>query len=407
VYIDTPLHGTDLYVILLCLLTTDIPLTVRHIFEDNHNWGAFRIAEKDNLRDVEIKEVNKMLSCKDGSRGFFTYICEYCGTLKTVYFGCNSRICSNCGKNHTDKWAKSLQKALFNVPHRHAVFTIPDALWHVVRNNRFLQKVLMDAAIEAINDTISYRHRNGRLTAGAIVVLHPFSRSLGFNPHIHILVTEGGFDRRGRFIHQKHIPYRAMRKTWQYQVLTQFKAALPKNIVFSVLIDQLFKKYREGFYVHLPEESRITNKKRIAKYVARYIRHPAVANTRLYRYDGKTVTFWYEDHGGKRNFVTMGVREFIKALIQHIPDRNFKMIRYYGAYSRRTKSRYAGYLQRSIKQSTFEDFITKVNKWAPICPNCGRKMTFAWYEKGPPKETEVFGCKLSDWNHPMLSQSYN
>lgn len=137
------------------------------------------------------------------------------------------------------------------------------------------------------------------------------------------------------------------------------------------------------------------------------IRHPAVANTRLYRYDGKTVTFWYEDHGGKRNFVTMGVREFIKALIQHIPDRNFKMIRYYGAYSRRTKSRYAGYLQRSIKQSTFEDFITKVNKWAPICPNCGRKMTFAWYEKGPPKETEVFGCKLSDWNHPMLSQSYN
>jgi hypothetical protein len=37
----------------------------------------------------------------------------------------------------------------------------------------------------------SHKHRNGRLTAGAIVVLHPFSRSLGFNPHIHILMTEG------------------------------------------------------------------------------------------------------------------------------------------------------------------------------------------------------------------------
>jgi hypothetical protein len=32
----------------------------------------------------------------------------------------------------------------------------------------------MDAAIEAINDTISYKHRNGRLAAGAVVVLHPF-----------------------------------------------------------------------------------------------------------------------------------------------------------------------------------------------------------------------------------------
>jgi hypothetical protein len=29
------------------------------------------------------------------------------------------------------------------------------------------------------------------------------------------------------------------------------------------------------------------------------------------------------------------------------------------------------------------------------------------YEKGPPIENEVFGCKLADWNHPMLSPSYN
>ena len=130
----------------------------------------------------------------------------------------------------------------------------------------------------AFNDTISYRHSGGRLVAGAIVVLHPFSRKMGFNPHLHILVTEGGFDRQGNFIHQKYIPFNAMRKTWQYQVLTRFKAALPKEAVYSVLIDRLFKKYHKGFYVHLPKESRITNKKRIAKYVARYIRHPAVAN---------------------------------------------------------------------------------------------------------------------------------
>ena len=152
--------------------------------------------------------------------------------------------------------------------------------------------VLMDAAIAAIDDTISRKHRNGRLTAGAVVVLHPFSRSMGGGPHLHILVTEGGFDKRGNFIHQKFISYRAMRKTWQYQVLTRFKEALPKEVVYSVFIDRLFKKYPEGFYVYLPKEARITNKKRIAKYVARYIRHPAVANTRLYRYDGETVTFW-------------------------------------------------------------------------------------------------------------------
>ena len=265
----------------------------------------------------------------------------------------------------------------------------------------------MDAAIAAINDTISHKRRNGRLTAGAIVVLHPFSKNLNFNPHLHILVTEGGFDRRGKFIRQKFIPYGVLRKTWQYQVLTCFKAALPKDEFYSMLIDRLFKKYRKGFYVHLPKESRITNKKKIAKYVVRYIRHPAVANTRLYQYDGKTVTFWYQDHEGKRCFVTMTVCEFIRALIQHIPNRNFKMIRYYGAYSRRIKGNYSKYLQRSLKQSTFGDFLKNSNKWAPTCPKCGEKMTFVYYEKGPPKENEVFGCKLADWSHPMLSSSYS
>jgi len=186
-------------------------ITVKSIFTDNNNWYAFQLSEKDNLRDVEIKEVTKMMTCKDADRGFFTYYCENCDTVATVHFGCNSRICTNCGKNHTDKWAKSLSKALFNVPRRHAVLTISDALWSVVRENRFLLKILMDAAI---NDTISSKYRNGRLVAGAVVVLHPFSKNMGFNPHLHILVTEGGFDKKGNFIHQKYISFRGMRKTW-------------------------------------------------------------------------------------------------------------------------------------------------------------------------------------------------
>jgi hypothetical protein len=45
----------------------------------------------------------------------------------------------------------------------------------VVQQNRFLLKTVIDAAIAAINDTISRKHRDERLVAGAIVVLHSFS----------------------------------------------------------------------------------------------------------------------------------------------------------------------------------------------------------------------------------------
>ena len=126
--------------------------------------------------------------------------------------------------------------------------------------------------------------------------------------------------------------------------LVLFACLITSNKLRTLLF---IKTVKLGLYVHLPKESRITNKQKIAKYVGRYIRHPAIANSRLHSYDGSSVTFWYKDHEGKKHFVTMEVQEFIKALIQHIPDLNFKMIRYYGAYSRRIKIRYSKCLQRT------------------------------------------------------------
>lgn len=374
-------------------IKTGSTITVRMIFEDNHNWDVYHYHNREKIREVELSEVQKMMSCKDSSRGFFVYYCEECDYNHVVYFGCNSRLCSSCGKNYTDKWAKSLSNAMFDVPHRHIVLSVSDMLWSYMKEHRQLLKILMDSAITAINDTYSYFLRR-EVMAGAIVVLHPFSRDLSFKPHIHVLVTEGGFDSKGNFYPKEFIPARALRKTWQYQVLTRFKNALPKTPEIARLIDYLFKRY-DGFYAYLPKESRITSRKQIAKYVARYVRHPAIANTRISGYDGRKVTFWYVDNENKKHYKTMKVFEFIEALIQHIPDRQFKMIRYYGAYSRKWKKKYAHFVkQRSITQTTLTQFS---ERWVPKCPVCGSTMKFILYwKKGPPDESS-FGSKIEDW----------
>jgi hypothetical protein len=109
-------------------------------------------------------------------------------------------------------------------------------------------------------------------------------------------MTEGGFDRKGNFIPKTHIHYESMRRVWQYKLLTNLKKALPKTRENARLIDGLFKDYPNGFYAHLPPESRITSMRMVARYIGRYIRHPAIANCRLYGYDGKNVTFWYKDN---------------------------------------------------------------------------------------------------------------
>lgn len=373
----------------------DTEFSIRQIFEDNHNWDTYRHLYESDLREVEIAEVEKRLSCKDGSKGFFVYHCPNCNESHVVYLGCNSRLCSSCGKNYTDKWAQSLSKAMFDVVHRHVVLSVPDVLWPILLEHRELHKIYMGAAIKAINDTLSHSLRK-EVTAGVIVVLHPFSRDLSFKPHIHLLVTEGGFDRQGRFIPKKFIPAYALRKTWQYQVLSRFKKALPKTKEMSALIDSLFKKY-DGFYAHLPAESRITSKRQIARYVGRYVRHPAIANSRICGYDGANVTFWYEDNEDIRHYRTMTTFEFIQAIIQHIPERNFKMIRYYGAYCRKWKRRYGlSVKQGSITQSKLGDF--QKNR-AIKCPVCGHPMEFVMYWKKGPPEKSVFGGKIEDWNY--------
>lgn len=287
---------------------------------------------------------------------------------------------------------------MFNVPHRQIVLSVSDVLWPIMREHRELLKIYMDAAIQAINDTLSHCLRRD-VKAGAIVVLHPFSKDLEFKPHIHALVTEGGFDKHGKFVAKRFIPARPLRKTWQYQVLTRFKKALPQSRDLSRLIDTLFKKY-DGFYAHLPEESRITSKRAIAKYVGRYVRHPAIANSRICDYDGKNVTFWYVDNDGTKHFKTMRVFEFIRSIIQHIPEKHFKMIRYYGAYCRKWKRKYAFYLmQESITQAKLKD---SYGKRVQLCPKCRTEMDFIMYWKKGPPEIDDFGTKVEDWHYIPL-----
>jgi len=100
--------------------------------------------------------------------------------------------------------------------------SVPEELWGVMKRfRRRVLKVYMDAAIIAINDTLSYFLRKD-VMAGVVVVLHPFSRDLGFKPHLHILVTEGGFDKKGRFVPKSFIPARAHGSIRCLQVLKRF-----------------------------------------------------------------------------------------------------------------------------------------------------------------------------------------
>ena len=336
------------------------------------------------VRDVERKEVEKALLCRSGLNGVFIYICASCGESAYQLLGCNSRICASCGKRYTDQWAKSLSKAMFKVIHRHFVLSVPSQIWPYLKENRALWKTYMDSAIETCNDYFPKIMKNHLIRPGCIVVLHPFGKDMKFQPHLHVIATEGGF-LGNDFVPKKFFPARQFAKCWQYHVSKNLQQAGMPNSLFS----ELYKKY-DGFYVWIHKNGTIYDPKDIAKYLGRYVRHPAIANSRILEFDEKTVKFYYNDvrdNGTTRHEVTMEINEFISALIQHIPDRQFKMIRYYGVYARRAKKTfYKSSLQSSIA-STVQDTLYMTGwKFKPMCPHCGGFLCFIGFQKIPPPD---------------------
>ncbi|MDD3160290.1 MAG: transposase [Candidatus ainarchaeum sp.] len=348
-------------------------ILVKNILKDN--WDDYLLFNE--VEDYQRKEVEKAIGCYGENKHGYLHYCKNCDMFLFLRLGCNSRICSCCGKRYTDQWSNSLSEAMFKVPHRHIVMSVPDVLWNYLDdwNHR---KVYMDAAINAFNDYFSKILRR-KVKIGVIVILHPYGKDMKKQPHLHLLITEGAFDFKGNFHKCEYIHANGFRKTWQYHVLKSFG----NNGLDSRIVDDMYKKYPKGFYIWVHSKGKINNPKIISKYVGRYVRHPAIANTRITNYDKKTVTFFYVNNEDKKVFVKMEVHDFISALIQHIPPPQFKMIRYYGAYARRTKKKYGAGVQSSINQTKLKDFGFKKLK---CCPICKKPLKFlGYYSKDPPQ----------------------
>ena len=142
-----------------------------------------------------------------------------------------------------------------------------------------------------------------------------------------------------------------------------------------------YKKDKNGFYVYA--KPNLCDPDTVVKYISRYLGRPVIALSRIDSYDGESVTFHYNRHEDNV-FVkkTLPAIEFIKLLIQHIPEKNFKMTRYYGLYARHRASDQK--LRKAIHPSKHK-FLKSFSKWRndialsfgydPLkCPHCHHDM---------------------------------
>jgi hypothetical protein len=328
-----------------------------------------------------MENIEKMINCGDPSFGGAMYGCPHCGKLKFVPFRCHSRFCPTCGNKYAMERSTSMSFKLVNVQHRHCVFTIDENLRDFFLNDRSL----LDCLFHSVNSVVSrmfYKLNNSKnFTPGFIMVLHTFGRDLKWNPHIHCLISEGGFSDDGFWRHVNYFNYTFLRNAFRTALLNEMEAKIGPS--FKKTKAKCYSDHKQGFYVYA--KPNLCDPKTVVKYIGRYLGRPVIATSRIDKYDGEMVTFHYNRHEDEKYMVeTIPAMDFIQRLIRHIPEKHFKMIRYGGLYARHREI--DSKLHRAISRSK-HNIYRSFNQWRtailssfgydPLeCPDCKHKMKF-------------------------------
>ena len=332
-------------------------------------------------RKTEMENIDKMIHCGDPSFGGAMYGCPHCGKLKFVPFRCHSRFCPTCGNKYTMDRTTSMSFKLVNVTHRHCVFTIDENLREFFLKDRSLLDCLFHSVNSVITRMFFKMNKSKNFTPGFIMVLHTFGRDLKWNPHIHCLISEGGYSDDGFWRNVKHFDYTFLRNAFRTALLNEMESKIGSS--FKKVKAKCYREHQQGFYVYA--KPNLCDPRIVVKYIGRYLGRPVIATSRIDKYVGEMVTFHYNRLEDEQYIEeTIPAMEFIQRLIRHIPEKHFKMIRYGGIYARHREI--DSKLYRAISKSKHHIYRS-FNQWRTailssfgydplVCPDCQHRMEF-------------------------------
>ena len=202
-----------------------------------------------------------------------------CGQRQYAYHSCKNRHCPKCQGDETEAWLNERRQELLAVPYFHVVFTLPKELHAIVRRHqRKLYGVLMQAAAKSLLKLAADpRYVGGRL--GILAVLHTWTTTLTYHPHVHCLVPGGGVSQDGRWVAARRdylVPVKALAVIFRGMFLEMLRKVLPHERIPNSV-------WTTPWVVYCKPTVQGTEK--VLQYLARYVHRVAFANSRLLSLD--------------------------------------------------------------------------------------------------------------------------
>lgn len=370
------------------------PRPMKALFQRNGVWAD--LLETYPLRETEVEVITKMLACGTSLLGSREFCCENpdCTHSRIICQSCKGRGCPVCGKKATDMWIATMMARLPDTPCQHGTFTMPDTLWPLFEANRWLLGALFSLAA----DNLLYAAQKRGLTIGIFGALHTYGRQLNWNCHIHLSWTTGGINTHGNWKAMNFdLPKVRSRWMWnvrQFLLETWDSLTLPPSLAHLrdydewkrfVLSQGKNEKGEDYWHVYFAKPTK--HARQTAKYLGRYLKKPPIAGSRLAHYDGGSrVTLRFLDHRtGQYDTLELGQRELILRLIKHIPEKHFRMIRYFGFLANRVVGEKLPLVRKAlgqeetlhVKKVTFAMLSKALLNTDPFsCILCGTKMAY-------------------------------
>ncbi len=312
-------------------------------------WDKYILSPTELIKPEQYKAVNAIRTCRTEALGVDHYVCTECGELSEQYHSCKNRFCPTCSWKDTLDWANRIKNQMLNIPHRHVVFTIPHSLNKLIKSNRKESfNILFRTAADTLKDWMNYKYN---ITPGIISVLHTFGETKDFHVHLHMIVSWGGISNltksleaiKGEYVDYKFIQTK-FRCKFEDSLISYYKSGNMKH-TFEDQIDfmRFVKQINDKMWrIHLEPAMEIPTE--VIRYIGRYSKRTCLSEYKITSIDEENISFRYKDYKNLdvnnkpiEKELQLNYREFFPRLLQHVPLPYFRIVRYYGVYSTKTK----------------------------------------------------------------------
>ena len=160
--------------------------------------GFTRLCATYGVRKAVVRWAYAVMACRTSTLGGHMWRCPEGHEHRVVWNSCKHRACPQCAGMDRERWLDRMRRLLaLDCGYHHVVFTVPHELTELWQwNRRWLADQVLSASRETLLQLLGQERWLGALP-GIVLSWQTWGRNLITHPHVHALVTAGGWTESG------------------------------------------------------------------------------------------------------------------------------------------------------------------------------------------------------------------